>query len=331
MLDTHQLNVFLVAAESLNFTQAARLLHMSQPSVSQHIQSLEQSFGQPLFIRSGRNINLTDAGAALVPLAREMVKRSIQIEETMKSLEGEVHGHLLVGCSTTPGKYILPQLLADFHRLYPKVKVSCNVSAQGEAFRMLCDGEVHVAMVSEPYMGCRDVEARQFMVDPVVLIAPLNHPWAQQGEIEPEELFDGDFIFREEGSGTEMVVRRALASAYVDVDELKTLLVLGSSEAIALSVQEGIGVGFVSSIVVTKLVEGRVAPIRVKGLEIEREIFIGSHTRRPSTVAQRSFWDFVVDEIARRNQVALQITESSAGKFHLDEPSAVDQLIASES
>jgi DNA-binding transcriptional LysR family regulator len=226
-----------------------------------------------------------------------MVKRSIQIEETMKSLEGEVHGHLLVGCSTTPGKYILPQLLASFHRLYPKVKVSCNVAAQGEAFRMLCDGEVHVAMVSEPYMNCRDVETRQFMVDPVVLIVPPDHPWAHRGEIEPEELGEGDYIFREEGSGTESAVRNALASVGVAVDELRTVLILGSSEAIALSVQEGIGVGFVSSIVVTKLVKGQVVPVQVNGLQIKREIFIGSHIRRPPTVAQRSFWEFVTNEI----------------------------------
>ena len=320
MLDTHQLNVFLVASETLNFTQAARLLHMSQPSVSQHIQSLEQSFGQPLFNRSGRNIDLTDAGTALVPLAREMVKRSIHIEETMKSLEGEVHGHLLVGCSTTPGKYILPKLLADFHRLYPKVRVSCNVSAQGEAFKMLCDGEVHIAMVSEPYMSCRNVDTLQFIVDPVILIAPLNHPWASRGEIDPEELFNGDFIFREEGSGTETAVRKALASANIPVDELQTLLILGSSEAIALSVQEGIGVGFVSSIVVTKLVEGRVAPIRIKGLDIEREIHIGSHTRRPSTIAQRSFWDFLTAEVKRRDEEIVPNAIDSGSEFqHLEE------------
>ena len=299
MLDTHQLNVFLVASETLNFTQAARLLHMSQPSVSQHIQTLEQSFGHPLFLRLGRRIELTDSGEALVPLAREMVRRSIQIEETMKSLEGEVHGHLLVGCSTTPGKYILPQLLAKFHHQNPKVRVSCTVAAQGEVFRMLCDGEVHVALISEPYMSSRDVETRIFMTDPMMLIAPLDHPWAMRGEIDPEELIDGDYIFREEGSGTETTVRRALAAAGVATDALSTVLVLGSSEAIALSVQEGIGVGFVSNIVFTKLVEGRVAPIRVKGLEIERDIYIGTHTRRPATVAQRVFWDFIQNEIAR--------------------------------
>lgn len=293
MLDTHQLNVFLIAADTLNFTQAARILHMSQPSVSQHIQSLEQSFGQPLFIRSGRHMELTAAGQALVPLARDMVERSHVIEETMKSLEGEVHGHLRVGCSTTPGKYILPQLLANFHHDHPLVQVSCHVTSQGKAMDMLCDGEVHIAMVSEPHMSCRTAETERFMSDPVILITPLDHPWAQRGEIEPQELCDGSFILREEGSGTHMAVSQGLASIGVSIEELKTLLVLGSSEAIALSVKEGIGVGFVSQVVVTQLVAGQVAPVRVRGLEIVREIFIGSQQRKPQTAAQKAFWSFI--------------------------------------
>lgn len=298
MLDTHQLNVFLVAAETLNFTQAGRQLHMSQPSVSQHIQALEQNFGQPLFIRLGRRIDLTDAGQALVPLAREMVRQSIQIEETMKSLEGEVHGHLLVGCSTTPGKYILPPVLAQFHNIYPMVRLSCNVGPQDNVFEMLCDGSVHVALVSEPHMTSGEIETRKFMTDPIVLIVPLNHPWALREEIDVAELHQGSFIFRETGSGTESTVNAALASAGVATESLRTVLTLGSSEAIALSVQEGIGVGFVSSIIVSKLVRGRVAPVRVRDLRIEREIHIGLHTYRPLTIAQRVFWDFINGDLA---------------------------------
>ncbi len=300
MLDTHQLNVFLVAAETLNFTQAARLLHMSQPSVSQHIQSLEQSFGQPLFVRAGRHMELTDAGRTLVPLAREMVERSVTIEETMKSLEGEVHGQLSVGCSTTPGKYILPQLLAAFHDEYPLVRVACTVMAQPAAFDLLCDGEVQVALVSEPYMSSRTVETRRFMTDPVILIAPLDHPWAMRGQIEPEELLQESFILREEGSGTETAVRKALAAVDIDVEDLKTLLILGSSEAIALSVKEGIGMGFVSQIVYSKLVEGDVAPLTVRGLDISREIHIAAQNRRATTLAQKAFWNFIGGEIVRR-------------------------------
>ena len=135
MLDAHQLNVFLVAAESLNFTVAARELHMTQPSVSQHIRELERHFGTRLFLRLGRRLELTDAGEALVPLAREMSALSIRIDERMESLRGEVYGHLTIGCSTTPGRYLLPGLLASFLRRHPKVEATCQVSSRQRAQR----------------------------------------------------------------------------------------------------------------------------------------------------------------------------------------------------
>ena len=112
MLDAHQLNVFLIASETLNFTETGKRLHMTQPTVSQHIQALENHFDSKLFHRNGRHLELTDAGKILVPLARDLIKVSVHIDETMESLKGDIYGHLLVGCSTTPGKYVLPHLLA---------------------------------------------------------------------------------------------------------------------------------------------------------------------------------------------------------------------------
>lgn len=309
MLDAHQLNVFLVAAETLNFTSAARRLHMSQPSVSQHIQSLEQHFDQALFIRAGRTIQLTDAGQALVPLAQDMVNRSIRIEETIKSLTGEVYGHLLVGCSTTPGKYILPQLLARFHSEFPKVKISCHVSPQEQSLKTLEDGEVHFALACTPPNVYKHIEFSKFMTDRVMLIVPLNHPWASRGEIEPEELYETNFIFREEDSGTQGTVDKALAEIGIDIEELETLLVLGNSEAIALAVKEGLGAGFVSSLVVSKLVKGKVAPVKIKGIEFAREIYIGRLTNRLATKAQTAFWDFAIKQ---REVVAQELTAEQA-------------------
>ena len=296
MLDTHQLNVFLTAAETLNFTQAAGRLHMTQPSVSQHIQSLENHFEQSLFIRNGRSIQLTAAGIALQPLARDIVGRSVHIEEMMKSLEGIVHGNLLVGCSTTPGKYLLPPLLANFHRLHPEVRVACHVSSQTNALRNVCNGDAHLALVSKPELAPKDIELKKFAVDDVKLIAPLGHPWAQREAIEPAELYEADFILREEESGTKTAVNDGLADIGIEADRLNTLLILGNSEAIAMAVEEGLGVGFVSGLVVTKLVRDRVALVTVRGLDIQRDIYIARHHRRPATAAQIAFWDFINDE-----------------------------------
>jgi DNA-binding transcriptional LysR family regulator len=293
MLDIHQLNVFLVAAETLNFTEAAQRLHMTQPSVSQHIQGLERRFDMPLFLRSGRNLELTDAGLSLLPLAREAAALSIRTDETMESLKGKIYGHLNVVCSTTPGKYILPQLLARFHSQHPQVRVTCNVAPQSAAIRDLSEGDAHFALFSLNHHSFPDIEALGFLCDPIVLIAPLDHPWAKRGEIEVNELMEGEYIMRETSSGTFIAVREALAQRNISTDELNILITLGNAEAIALAVQEGIGVGFVSRMVVERICPGKVAEVKIRGLDICRDIYIGHNVRRPATGAQTAFWNFL--------------------------------------
>ncbi len=292
MLNAHQLNVFVTAAETLNFTQAASHLKMTQPSVSQHIQALEQHFGFDLFIRSGRTLELTDAGLALLPLARELTYLSTHIEETMASLKGNVFGHLFVGCSTTIGRYILPQLLARFHQIYPQVRATCHVASPPHALELLCSGKVHLAMTSFPEQ-CKDVEFRKFAVDEILLIAPLGHPWAECHEINPEDLYDTEFILPEEDSEAHIATLRALSRLGISIYQLKSLMTLGSPEAIALSVQEGLGAGFVSKVVVNRLVPAGVKPIQVKGLAIFHDVYIGRNTHRSPTSAQEAFWNFV--------------------------------------
>lgn len=307
MLDAHQLNVFLTAARTLNFTAAARLLHMTQPSVSQHIQSLEQHFDLQLFVRSGRHLRLTDAGEVLLPMAQEIVSISQSIDNKMESLKGDVYGRLVVGCSTTVGKYVLPFLLAQFMQQHPKVEASCFVTPRKIAVQMLADGEAHVALASKQELMA-NLEFSRFITDRVSLIVPLTHPWAKRDCVEPEELLDVNFIWREEGSGTRYVAEEKLRELGIAFGQLKTILTLGNSEAIALAVQEGIGVGFVSQIIISRLVEGKVMPVKVRGLDVKQEIFIGRDANRLGTTAQTAFWQFVTDP---NNAVLKRLMQSS--------------------
>lgn len=294
MLDAHQLNVFLTAARTLNFTAAARQLHMTQPSVSQHIQALEHHFEVELFVRAGRHLRLTDAGEELFPMAEKLVSQSKSIENKMESLQGDVYGRLLVACSTTASKYVLPFLLAEFMKMYPNVEASCLVTSRQVAIEMLQDGDVNVALASSAEF-CQSLDFSQFISDKIVLVVPLDHPWARRGIVEPEELLTENFIWREEGSGTRSVVQRGLQGLDLSIEQLKTVLTLGNSEAIALAVQEGIGVGFVSQIIVSRLVDGKVAPVEVRGLDVCQHIYIGCDLSRVGTTAQTAFWEFVTD------------------------------------
>jgi len=293
MLNVHEMNVFLTAAETQNFSEAARQLHMTQPAVSMQVQSLEQRLGVDLFERSGRRIQLSEAGETLMPMARELVSMSLRIEETMKSLGGEVVGHLKLGCSTTAGKYILPQLIARFRRMHPGVHVTVFNSKRDQVMDMLCDGTTHISMVSS-LVNCRDAEFQPFFTDRAVLIVPIDHPWANRDSIMPQELCEVDFILRDDTAGTRQMMIEGLIEHGIHLDDLKVVMELGNAEAIEIAVEEGIGVSIVSRLVAQRGVDlGRIKTVEVEGLNLERKIYMAYNVRRAATSAQTEFWNFV--------------------------------------
>ena len=137
MLNIHQLNVFITAAETLNFTTTAKRLHLTQSSVSQIIKTLESQLDVELFKRKARTLKITDAGNLLLPMAREIVEGSIRAAERMELMKKEVHGHIIVGCNTAPGKYVLPILLSKFNEVYPLVRFTCKVLPQDQTLTQL--------------------------------------------------------------------------------------------------------------------------------------------------------------------------------------------------
>lgn len=294
MLDTHQLKVFLAAAETLNFSQAAKRLHMSQPSVTQHIRNLETHFGMPLFIRAGRKLALTEAGVTLLPMARDLVLAAVRADEMMDTLKEEIHGHLWIACTTTPGKYILPSLMADFLKKHPKVEASISVSNRNDAMRYLNEGKAQI-MVSSVFNYHPDIEFHKFISEPLVLIVPNNHPWTKRSRIKLDELRKANMILREPSAGSYMVLRDGLAEKGFDIGDLRKVLTLGNSEAIAFAVQEGVGVGFVSMLVAQRIVKDQVTMVEIEDFQLSQNIYIGQHRRLPSTPAQVAFWKMATE------------------------------------
>jgi DNA-binding transcriptional LysR family regulator len=305
MLDTHQLNIFVIAAELENFTEAAHQLNLTQPSVSAQVQSLERRLGVQLFHRSGRHISLTEAGQALLPLAREMVQLSINVEEMMASLAGTAVGHLKLGCSTAVGRYTLPRLIARFREQYPQVQVTCNVMTRRSALQALLEGTLHLAVTSAREFS-KDIEYRHLTTDPIVLIVPASHPWANRGHVEPQELLDENLILREKTAGTRRALEDGLAEHGIHTDQLQTVMVMGSSEAIRTAVEEKIGVAFISRLVASAGIDlGRIVEVDVANLELKQQLYIGHNIRRPATKAQTAFWEFV---FAPANRALLELT-----------------------
>jgi len=305
MLDCLGLEVFVVAARTENFSAAALELSLSQPAVTQRIQTLERQLGVKLFDRQGRRVFLSEAGAYLLPMAQDLIRRGRRLEETMHSLSGQVVGHLILGCSTTSGKYILPGLLARFCQQYPAVKSTIRIGSRSRILELLRTRGVHVGFASAP-IEHSDITYHRFRDDTVVLLAPSSHPWTERSAIHPEELLQEKLILREDTSGTHQAMMRGLAPYDIAAGELQTVMTLGNSEAIIMAVEEGIGVGFVPRLSASRCLHaGKIKVVPIEGVTMTHTIWLAENNAEPGTAAQMEFLKMI-----RNEEVAVPPTSS---------------------
>jgi len=296
MIDLTKLNSFLYVAEKLSFSEAAKHLHLSQPTISHHIKALEMDLGVKLFNRSGSNLKLTEAGRLLMPRARKLIRQSIEIQEVMASLQEKIVGHLRIACSTTAGKYILPLLAARFCQRYPGIRVSILTCTPEYVVPRLLDEEVNLGVVSSYEVCGGGLECQPFVNDLATLIVSADHPWASRQSIEPEELLDELLIIRESTSGTRRVMLTELAKHDITLDDLNIYLEMGNAEAIVRTVAAGFGVSIVSTLATACPLERRaVVEVPVAGLELRRTIYMIRRNLDGPNRAQEAFWSFVHD------------------------------------
>lgn len=294
MIDLERLRIFIDAAESLSFSEAAKRMHLTQPTVSHHIKTLEQSLGVELFDRSGSGVKLTEAGRLLLPWAQKLVRQAIEVQDMMAFFDEGIAGQLRIACSTTAGKYILPQLAARFCQRYTGIHVSILACRPEQIVPRLLEEEANLAVVSS-YNLCGDgLECQEFFRDAITLIVPTSHPWALREQIEPADLLGEHIIMREPTSGTRRVLQTELAKHDITEDDLNIFLELGNAEAIVRTVQAGYGVSFVSNLAAEWARDlGRIATVPVLGLELERAIYMARRKLDSPHRPQEVFWDFV--------------------------------------
>ena len=293
MIDIQKIETFVAAAENLSFTEAARQLHLSRPAVSHQIRVLEQELDVALFIRVNTGLQLTEAGRLLLPWARRLLHDTSNLKEMISSLQEDVVGELRIACSTTAGKYVLPQMAARFCKQYPGIRVRILACGPEQATLELLDGEAHIGVVSSE-IDDMSLELQEFFRDTITLIVPANHRWVMRKMIEPAEILEEKIIMREETSGTRKVVLAKLAKHDISLEDLDVFMELGNSEAIVRTVADGYGISFVSTLATAcPLEKGNVINIPVKGLDLQREIFMVrtrvSAPHRPRDV----FWSFI--------------------------------------
>ncbi len=292
MIDLQKIETFLCAAEKLNISEAAKRLHLSQPTVSHQIKMLEQELGATLFIRSSTGLQLTEAGQLLLPWARQLLHDTANLQAIMSSLH-QVAGELRIACSTTAGKYILPQLAARFRLRYPGIQVRIPACAPEKITLDLLDGDAHLGVLSRE-VGDPNLEIQEFFRDTITLIVPANHRWSLRSSIEPSELLEEPVIMREPTSGTRQVVLEELAKHDISLEDLNIFIELGNAEAIVRTVADGYGVAFASEIAAAYPLErGNLVAIPIEGLALQRTIYMARKRVGDSYRPRDTFWSFV--------------------------------------
>ena len=292
MIELSTLQVFLVAAEERNFSNAAKRLNLSQSAVSQNIQSMERLYGVTLFVRRGRTVELSEAGQTILPMVQEVLRSARMLEDGFQEIHNQVGGELLIGCSTSAGKYLLPVLLSDFQKQYPAVHPRVKVMGRESIHDRLLNNSIPFGVTSKIFEH-RDLECYPLFSDRIFLIVPANHPWAQYGKATPDDLLDQPIIMREEMSGTCETVMQSLKNYGITPDMLKVVMELGNPEAIEMAVERGVGIAFVSEMVAARgLAFGRIKKVEVEGLELSRMVYISRNLSHLLTRAQSLFWAF---------------------------------------
>jgi DNA-binding transcriptional LysR family regulator len=234
------------------------------------------------------------------------MRETMQMQEMMTSLQSKIVGHLRIACSTTTGKYLLPQLAARFHTRHPGVKFTILSCTQEGVVPHLLEKEADLGVLSREVTG-EGLESQVFFEDHIILIAPPNRPWAARQAVTPADLLEMPFILREATSGTRRVMLAELAKHDISLDDLNIFLEVGNAEAIVETVAAGFGVSFVSQLAAACALEhGKVVEVPVTGFDLRRMIYMIRQEIENRGHPQEVFWGFVHDP---SNADLLQLAE----------------------
>lgn len=294
-MDINKLKVFVDAAETLNFSETAQRLHVTQPTISKYIRDLEDELSIRLFERSASGISLTESGQAIHPWALKLLSECRKFEDLASSLDEEVTGKVRIACTTAAGKYILPQLGARFRRIHPHVQISILSCTQEDALDRIMEEDADLSVVSSETRLER-IETQNFFVDQIIMIVPASHPFAQRKSIDLTEILDEPVIIREPTSGTRRAILAELSAHDITLEELNILLEVGNAEAIVAAVGAGLGISFVPRMAAScALAFGSVVEVPVNEINLKRQICMARRVLANPNRARDVFWGFIHD------------------------------------
>jgi len=292
----NQLEIFCKIIELRSFSRAAEALHLSQPTLTEHIKTLEDHLGITLLDRLGREILPTKAGKVLHGYAQKILNLKTEAEQTLYSLKGELKGDLIVGASTIPGEYILPSLIKRFRDNFPDIWIKLTISDTKEVIDDIVNNRIEFGIVGAKVESSK-LEYHKFVKDELVLVVPSIPAWKRTKSVALEKLKQISFIIREEGSGTRIVMEKTFKNFGFNASHLNVIATLGSTTAVVQAIKSGAGCSILSRRAVDEdLTRGLLKSIPIKGINFFRDFYLILRRGKINSPLCEAFFNFLLDK-----------------------------------
>ncbi|KAF0185182.1 MAG: transcriptional regulator [Nitrospirae bacterium] len=296
-MDIHHLRVFVSVFKNRSFSRASEQLHLTQPTVSDHIRSLEQDLRCRLFDRLGRSIIPTTEAEVLYIHAVDIIERAAAIRDALGQFRAEPTGELIIGASTIPGTYLLPATMAEFRKRYPSISFQIVIGDSRSVVDRLLSHELLVGVVGTKQHN-NQLQYQPFYDDELIVVA--SHDFASRQIISLQELLKCPLVMREEGSGTLKEIERILDTKGYSLSNLMISGIFGTTDAIKQAVKAGLGISVLSRVAVREeLASGMLKEIKISGLKMRRQFFLVTHQKRTLPSAYTLFYKYLLPAVPK--------------------------------
>ncbi|MBZ5524243.1 MAG: LysR family transcriptional regulator [Acidobacteriia bacterium] len=289
-MDFDQLETFLEVARHTSFSRAAEKRFRTQPAISSQIRALEEEVGARLFDRSGGKVALTAAGKVFQKYAEEAIEARRTIVTALAEMERVPRGEIVVGANEATCLHILPEVFAEFKKLYPDVGVQISRLERAKILESVIDNSVDFGVVSTPVDDKR-LTVVNIHRDELVIIAAPGHPLSRMKAAGMAQLVDFPLLLPKVGR-----TRDAIENLFHERQlKPRISMELDSSELLKRFVAAGVGVGFIArSNVMEDVKAGVLAAISLADASIRRELALVFRKDKALSRAALEFIDIAV-------------------------------------
>ena len=295
-MEFRQLETFIEVANLKSFSKASKVLYITQPTVTNHIQNLEKELDTILINRYGKSITLTHEGKLFYKYAVNIINSCEMAKFDLASYKGKVQGHLHIHSSSVPIRNVLPLVLSKFLKNYPDVTFTLSEKDSKQVTDTILKGEADFGIVGAKYNEDH-LNYIDLVEDRLAVIVPKGSKYGSENysHISRDVLKDEKILFREKGSGTRNLIEETLKENDIELESLNIIGYINDTESIKKLVSMGVGIGFVSEKSLYSMDDKSYNVFYIDDIDFKRKFYFAYHKHRQLSPLSNAFKDFIVE------------------------------------